>query len=116
MGTFVITKRFNDTYKFAFNSRKGKVIFSSNGYELKFECEAAVIDFMNNTNKGIYVKQKASNGKYFFKILFDEVVFATSRKYTTELRLQKGIMEIKDYASKSEILDFSEHNFIFDSE
>jgi uncharacterized protein YegP (UPF0339 family) len=116
MGTFVITKRFNDTYKFAFNSRKGKVIFASNVFELKFECEAAIIDFINNTEKASYIKQKASNGKYFFKVLFDDFVFATSRKYTTELRMQKGISEIKDYASKSEILDFSEYNFIFDNE
>jgi hypothetical protein len=42
-----------------------------------------------------------------------EELFAVSRKYTTELRLQKGIKEIVQYASKSEILDFSEGDFVF---
>ena len=39
--------------------------------------------------------------------------FATSRKYTTSLRLQKGIDEIVRYGSNSEVLDFSGNDFIF---
>jgi hypothetical protein len=39
--------------------------------------------------------------------------FATSRKYTTSLRLQKGIDEIVRYGSVSEILDFSANDFVF---
>ncbi len=38
---------------------------------------------------------------------------AISRKYTTQLLLQKGIDEIIKYASKSEILDFSNNDFTF---
>jgi len=37
MGAFVISKRFNDEYKFVFTSRRGKVIFTSKSYELRFE-------------------------------------------------------------------------------
>ena len=48
--------------------------------------------------------------------MLGEVHFATSRKYTTELLLQKGIKEIVNYASKSEILDFSSSESIFDDE
>ena len=39
MGAFVISKRFDEYYKFVFTSRKGKAIFTSFRYELKFECE-----------------------------------------------------------------------------
>ena len=42
MGTFVISKRFNDEYKFEYVSRKGKTIVTSDSYELKFECEEAI--------------------------------------------------------------------------
>jgi len=48
--------------------------------------------------------------------MLDGVHFATSRKYTTELLLQKGIKEIVTYASKAEILDFSSAESIFGDE
>ena len=38
---------------------------------------------------------------------------ANSRKFSTELMLQKGIDEIINYVHKSEILDFSENEFAF---
>ena len=43
MGAFVITKRFDEQYKYEFTSRKGKTIFTSNSFELKFECEDEII-------------------------------------------------------------------------
>ena len=45
MSAFVISKRFNDEYKFEFTSRKGKTIFTSNSFELKFECENAILEW-----------------------------------------------------------------------
>ncbi len=113
MGAFVISKRFNDEYKFVFTSRKGKAIFTSLSYELKFECEEDIEKFKLNIESADFLKFKSNNGKYFFKLLLSGEHFATSRKYTTQLRLQKGIDEIVKYASQSEILDFSENNFIF---
>ena len=113
MSAFVISKRFNDEYKFEFTSRKGKTIFTSNSFELKFECENAIELIKQTIDQFIYLKFKSSVGKYFFKIVIDEQVIATSRKYTTELLLQKGINEIVLYASKSEILDFSSSEVIF---
>ena len=107
MGAFVISKRFNDEYKFVFTSRKGKVIFTSLSYELKFECEEDIEKFKLNIDQAKFLKFKGSGGKFFFKLMLGEVHFATSRKYTTELLLQKGIKEIVLYASKAEILDFS---------
>jgi uncharacterized protein YegP (UPF0339 family) len=116
MGAFVISKRFNDEYKFVFTSRKGKVIFTSLSYELKFECEEDIEKFKLNVDQARFLKFKGSGGKYFFKLMLGEIHFATSRKYTTELLLQKGIKEIVTYSSKAEILDFSSSESIFEDE
>ena len=116
MGAFVISKRFNDEYKFVFTSRKGKVIFTSLSYELKFECEEDVEKFKANIDMARFLKFKGSGGKYFFKLMLGEVHFATSRKYTTELLLQKGIKEIVTYGARSEVLDFSSSESIFEDE
>lgn len=113
MGAFVISKKFNGDFKFVFTSRKGKVIFTSLGYAEKSECEAAVEKVKANVEGGTYVKFKASGGKYFFRLVIGDLVMATSRKYTTQLRLQKGIDEIIQYGSVSEVLDFSENDFVF---
>jgi uncharacterized protein YegP (UPF0339 family) len=114
MSSFVITKRFNDEYKFEFTSRKGKTIFTSNSFELKFECEQA-IDFLKlNIEHALFLKSKSSKGKYFFRLLIEDKQLAISRKYATQLMLEKGIIEISKYVTKSEILDFSNNDFIFD--
>ena len=113
MGTFVITKRFNDEYKFVFASRKGKTIFTSLSYELKFEGEEDIEKFKTNIDLVTFLKFKSTKGKFYFKLLLDGIHFATSRKYNTELRLQKGIDEIVKYAAQSDVLDFSTNDVIF---
>ena len=113
MGAFVISKRFNDTYKFVFTSRKGKVIFTSQSYELKFEGEEDIVLIQRSIEVLVFIKLKSAAGKYYFRLLLGERHLVTSRKYTTELRLLKGIEEIKKYAAVSEILDFSENTFVF---
>jgi hypothetical protein len=113
MGTFVISKRFDDQYKFVFTSRKGKTIFTSPAFELKMECEAVIEAIQTNIEKYTYAKSKSSNGKYFFKMMLNDELISTSRKYTTPLLLQKGIDEIIKYAAKSELLDFSRNDFEF---
>jgi uncharacterized protein len=113
MGAFVISRRFDDQYKFVFTSRKGKVIFTSLKYELKFESEEAIEYFKNNVSLATFEKHKSAGGKYFFRLLLDGATFALSRKYTTELRVQKGIDEIMKHASVSEILDFSDSDAVF---
>jgi uncharacterized protein YegP (UPF0339 family) len=114
MGAFVISKRFNDVYKFVFTSRKGKIIFTSLSYELKFECEEDIEKLKSSVESADFLKFKSSNGKYYFKLMLKGGHLATSRKYTTSLRLQKGINEIVRYGSIAEILDFSINDFIFD--
>ena len=113
MGAFVISKRFDDWYKFVFTSRKGKTIFTSPSFELKMECEEIIEEIKSNLEKYSYVKARAANGKYFFKMMLNDAVIATSRKYTTPLLLQKGIDEISRTASKSDVLDFSVNEFVF---
>jgi uncharacterized protein YegP (UPF0339 family) len=114
MSSFVITKRFNDEYKFEFTSRKGKTIFTSNSFELKFECEEQ-IDFLKlNLESAVFLKSKSSSGKYFFRLLIENKQLAISRKYSTQLMLEKGINEILKYTTKSETLDFSNNDFVFE--
>jgi uncharacterized protein YegP (UPF0339 family) len=113
MGTFVISKRFDDHYKFVFTSRKGKTIFTSPSMELKMECEDRIEEIKTNIEKYTYVKSRAANGKYFFKMMLEETIIATSRKYTTPLLLEKGIDEIIRTAVKSDILDFTMNEFVF---
>jgi len=113
MGTFVITKRLNDFYKFEFVSRKGKTIFTSAHYELRFECEEMIEAFRASVDSYHFLRFKTAKGKCFFKLMDDEKVIATSRKYSTELMMQKGINEIIKYGSKAEILDFSSGDAIF---
>jgi len=113
MGTFVISKRFDDRYKFVFTSRKGKTIFTSPSFELKMECEAIIEEIKETIDNYTYVKSRAANGKYFFKMMLEETVIATSRKYTTPLLLEKGIDEIIRTAVKSDVLDFTLNEFVF---
>jgi len=113
MGTFVISKRLNDFYKYEFVSRKGKTIFTSNSHELKFECEEEIELLKESAEKFTFMKFKTSRGMFFFKIVLEEKSYATSRKYSTELMMQKGMDEIVKYISKSEVLDFSNSEIIF---
>jgi uncharacterized protein YegP (UPF0339 family) len=113
MGAFVISKRFNGDYKFVFTSRKGKTIFTSPGYASKEDCELKLAVVKDNIENSTYMRFKAAGGKFFFRLIIAEQIIATSRKYTTELRLQKGIDEIMKSAATSEVLDFSEDEFVF---
>ena len=113
MSTFVISKRLNDEYKFEFTSRKGKVIFTSNNFELKFECENEIEYLKTSIADAVFLKFKSSRDKFYFRLIIHEKEMAISRKYTTQLLLQKGIDEIVKYASKSEILDFSNNDLAF---
>ena len=115
MSTFVITKRFNDEYKFEYTSRKGKVIFTSNSFELKFECENEIEYLKGNVASASFLKSKSSSGKFFFRLIIDNRQIAVSRKYSTLLMLEKGINDIVKYAVKSEIIDFSSNDFVFEN-
>ncbi len=113
MGTFVISKRQNGYYKYEFTSRKGKVIFTSIDFELRFECEEAIEQLKSNVDQLVFMKFKTSKGKLYFKMILCDKEIATSRRYSTILLLEKGISDVIKYAPLSEYLDFSNQNFVF---
>jgi uncharacterized protein YegP (UPF0339 family) len=113
MGTFVILQRTSGAYKYEFVSRKGKTIFTSNDFELRFECEEEIEQFKNSIERCVFLRFKSSSGKFFFRLILNDHEVAVSRRYTTQLLLQKGIDEIIKYADKAEFLDFSSAEDIF---
>lgn len=113
MSTFVISKRYNGDYKFVFASRKGKTIFTSIACKHKSDCETMISAIKENMALFAFTKVRKASNKHFFRLSKDGLVLANSRKYSTELMLQKGIDEIINYAHKAEILDFSENDFEF---
>jgi hypothetical protein len=60
-----------------------------------------------------FTKVKKASNKFFFRLSKDGLVLANSRKFSTELMLQKGIDEIINYVHMAEILDFSENELVF---
>jgi uncharacterized protein YegP (UPF0339 family) len=113
MGTFVITKRLSGYYKYEFTSRKGKAIFVSNDFELRFECEDDIELLKKAIDSVFFMRFKSKNGKMYFKMILNEKEVAVSRRYTTPLLMQKGIDEIIRTLSQSEVLDFSIQNDVF---
>ena len=113
MGTFVITQRNSGFYKYEFTSRKGKTILVSNDFELRFECEEHIEYVKNNIEAVFFFFFKSKNGKLYFKMILDEKEIAVSRKYTTQLLMEKGINEIIRSFAVSEVLDFSSQDFAF---
>ncbi len=115
MATFVITKRPSGFYKYELTSRKGKTIFTSNPFELRFECEEEIDYIKQHISKIFFMNFRSGSGKYFFKLILEDKEVAVSRKYTTQLLMEKGINEIKRYMETAEILDFSASIDIFGS-
>jgi hypothetical protein len=113
MGTFVISKRLNGDFKFIFATRKGKTIFTSIGCKSKSDCEKMMDAIQQNIEQFTLTRSRNAAGKYFFRLAKDGLVLATSRKFSTEFMVQKGINNIKEHLPNSEILDFSENNFVF---
>lgn len=110
---FVISKRHNGEYKFVFASRKGTTIFTSISCKQKEDCEAMIAGIKENISLFSFTKNSTPSGKYFFRLSKDGLVLATSRKFSTELMLQKGVSSILKYVARAEILDFSENDFVF---
>lgn len=107
MGTFVISKRISGLYKYEFVSRKGKPIFISKDFELRFECENEIENLKEKLEECFFMQFKSTKGKYYFKIVLLNQEIAVSRKFSTQLLMQKSINEITKYGNLSDILDFS---------
>jgi len=113
MGMFVISKRYNGEYKFVFTSRKGKTIFTSISCKQKSDCEMMINAIRENIALFAFTKNGTISRKFFFRLSKGGLVLATSRKYSTELSLKKGIDEILKYVDRAETLDFSEGEMVF---
>ena len=113
MSAFVISKRFNGEYKFTFANRKGKTIFTSFSLKRKSDCEL-IINALRESFTDFTITRKKKSGKYFFRISKGGLVLANSRKFSTELMLEKGIDQITRYILEAETLDFSENEDVFE--
>jgi len=113
MATFVISRKLSDDFKFEFVSRRGKTILTSNSYELRYECEEDIDIMKKSLLEAIFMRFKTSSGKFYFRLIIAKKEYATSRKYTTQLLMQKGIDEIMRSMEISEVLDFSSIEFTF---
>ncbi|MBN9284302.1 MULTISPECIES: DUF1508 domain-containing protein [Flavobacterium] len=111
MGAFVITKRENGQYRFNYTSRKGKIILTGASYNQKVECVRDIQIMKIYFEKMLFLRFKTSSGKYFFRVVVQDQICATSRKFTTELRIAKGIEEIQRNVEAAEVLDFTEEIF-----
>jgi hypothetical protein len=113
MSAFVISKRDNGNYKFTFASRKGKTIFTSIACREKTDCEKIIETIQGELDSFTFRKARTGSGKYFFRITRGGFVLATSRKFSTELMLQKGIHQFLKYVPEAETLDFSLNEDVF---
>ena len=113
MSAFVISKRSNGNYKFTFANRRGKTIFTSISCREKYDCERIIATLQNDLSSFTFRKARTGSGKYFFRITRGGLVLATSRKFTTERLLQKGIDQFMNYGLAAETLDFSKNEDVF---
>lgn len=113
MSAFVISKGLNENYKFTFANRRGKTIFTSIACREKSDCELIINTLQNDFSSFTFRKARTGSGKYFFRITRGGLVLATSRKFTTERLLQKGIEQFMNYGLTAETLDFSKNEDVF---
>ena len=113
MACFVISKSLSGNYKFTFASRKGYTVFTSIVCKEKSDCEQIITAIKESLELFTTTKVRNAGGKYLFRLSKDGLVLANSRKFSTELRLLKGIDEVTKHAPMAEILDFSENDFVF---
>ena len=111
MGTLVISKKENNTFKYTYNSRKGNTIFTSNSYATKAQCLSEINILKRNFLAVDYVHYKTPSGKMFFKLNINNHILGASRKFTTPLLMGKGLNDLKTNFVDSEVLDFTEDVF-----
>ncbi|WP_224487894.1 YegP family protein [Robertkochia flava] len=116
MAMFVISKRKNGHFKFDFTSKRGTPIFSSLACKHKTDCEQIIEAIRVQFDQFTLTKKSTPAGKHFFRLSRNGLVLASSRYFSTPLRLEKGLDEIERSLQDAEVLDFSENEDIFGSE
>ncbi len=112
MGSFVISKRDDGAFKFAYAARRGKTILTGIACRDKADCEKIVVALMEDVHQFAVTRIKQSSGKHFFRVSKEGLVLANSRKFTTELLMQKGLNDFLTSVSSAEILDFSANRMV----
>lgn len=113
MGVFVISIRDNGQYKFSFDTRRKKTIFTSISCKRKSDCEMMIDGIRENIGRLTFTRNRRGSGKLFFRISSGGFVLATSRNFNTEFTMQKAMDDVLKYVPKGEIIDFSENDFVF---
>lgn len=113
MAWFVISKHDNGTYKFDYYSRKGKPLLSSIGCKQKSDCLLIKESLQNHFDAFMITRKRTLSGKHFFRLSRNGLVLAGSRNFSTPLRLDKIIEEIRASMKDAETFDFSENEVIF---
>jgi uncharacterized protein YegP (UPF0339 family) len=107
MSAFVISQKENGKYKYTFEHRRGKTLLTSMEYYSKEAIQGTILFLQANFESISFYRFKTPAGKFFFKLAIEDNIYATSRKFNTELRFEKGIEEVKRSFLIAEILDFS---------
>lgn len=113
MGVFVISKRDNGQYKFSFDTRRKKTIFTSISCKRKSDCEMMIDGIRQNIGVLNFTRNRRGSGKLFFRISSGGFVLATSRNFNTEFSMQKAMEDVLKFVPKGEVIDFSENDFVF---
>lgn len=111
MSAFVISLKENGKFKYTFNSRKGNTVLTSMEYTSKEAIHGTINFLKQNIDRVAFYKFRTPSGKFFFKLAIEDNIYATSRKFNTELRFQKGIEEVERRFLEAEILDFTSDVF-----
>ncbi|MEK6451556.1 MULTISPECIES: hypothetical protein [Myroides] len=107
MSAFVISLKENGKFKYTFEHRRGKTLMTSMEYPSKEAIRSTINFLKNNTELISFLKFRTPSGKLFFKLAIEDNIYATSRKFTTELRFEKAMEEINTNFDLAEILDFT---------
>lgn len=111
MSAFVISFKDNGKLKYTFNSRKGSTLLTSMEYPSTEAIYTSIHFLKKNFEKLSFYKFKTPGGKFFFKIALADTIYASSRRFNTELRFEKGIQEVQNHFLEAEILDFTVNIF-----
>ena len=113
MALFVISKQESGNYRFTFTLRKGNPVLTGISCREKPDCEAIIAAMKEHIGLFTITRKHTPSGRYFFRLSRGGLVLATSRKFTTLLRLSKAIENVTEQIAEAEILDFSGNEDVF---
>ncbi|MEC4112891.1 hypothetical protein [Myroides pelagicus] len=107
MSAFVISLKENGKYKYTFEHRRGKTLFTSVEYSSLDAAQDNIVYLRDNFDALNFMRFKTPSGKYFFRLAIAKKIYGNSRRFNTELRFEKALEEIQANFFQAEILDLS---------